>query len=95
MKTSCTAIRRAARVRVRVRVRIRVRVRVRVSVGAGAGARVRARVRVRVGAFLASGLDAKPGKTGSELVADEEDDEEEDEGDAWGIAVVPVESLIL
>ena len=45
-------------------------------------------------AFLASGLDAKPGKTGSEVVADEED-EEEDEGDALGIAVLPVESLIL
>ena len=58
-------------------------------------ARVRARVRVGVGAFLASGLDAKPGKSGSEVVADEEDEEEEDEGDAWGIAVLPVESLIL
>ena len=46
---------------------VRVRVRVR------AGARVRARVRVRVGAFLACGLGAKPGKTGSEVVADEED----------------------
>ena len=48
-----------------------------------------------MGAFLASGLDAKPGKRGSEVAADEEDEEEEDEGDAWGIAVLPVESLIL
>ena len=44
---------------------------------------------------MASGLDAKPGKSRSEVVADEEDEEEEDEGDAWGIAVLPVESLIL